>query len=44
MNLGNPTDQLVVTLYGTGLRYVSSLQNCFATVGGARATLLYVGA
>ncbi len=44
MNLGNPTDQLVVTLYGTGLRNVSALQNCFATVGGARATLLYVGA
>ena len=44
MNLGNPTDLLVVTLYGTGLRNVSSLQNCVATVGGVRATLLYVGA
>ena len=44
LNLGQPGDQLALTLYGTGLRNSSGLANATATVDGARATLLYVGA
>jgi uncharacterized protein (TIGR03437 family) len=44
MNLGNPGDQLILTLYGTGLRNNSGLANAVAVVGGARASLLYAGA
>jgi uncharacterized protein (TIGR03437 family) len=44
MNLGKPGDQLILTLYGTGLRNNTGLANAVATVGGARASLLYVGA
>ena len=43
MDLGSATDQLVVTLYGTGLPNLSALANARATVGGMTASLLYVG-
>jgi uncharacterized protein (TIGR03437 family) len=44
MSLGASTDQLAVTLYGTGLRRVSSLANVSATIGGHPAQVLFVGA
>jgi uncharacterized protein (TIGR03437 family) len=43
MNLGNPTDQLYVLLYGTGLRNFSSMQNVNVTIGGVLATVAYLG-
>jgi uncharacterized protein (TIGR03437 family) len=44
MDLGQSTDQLVITLYGTGIRNNTGLSNAVAEVGGARATILYAGA
>jgi uncharacterized protein (TIGR03437 family) len=44
MSLGAATDQLVVTLYGTGLRGLSSMTNAVARIDGIPAHLLYVGA
>jgi uncharacterized protein (TIGR03437 family) len=44
MDLGQSTDELVVTLYGTGIRNSTGLANAVAEVGGARATILYAGA
>jgi uncharacterized protein (TIGR03437 family) len=44
MSLGNPTDQLIVSLFGTGLRNFSSLQNAMIQIGGAPAQILFVGA
>ncbi len=44
LDVGTPGQELVVTLYGTGLRNISSLQNASASVGGVSAGLLYVGA
>ena len=44
MSLGSASDQLVVTLYGTGLRNLSSLQNTTVSIGGALAQILYAGA
>ncbi|HLX43204.1 MAG TPA: hypothetical protein VKR43_07205 [Bryobacteraceae bacterium] len=44
MSLGSATDFLQVTLYGTGLRAVSSLSNVAASIGGQRAQVLYAGA
>jgi uncharacterized protein (TIGR03437 family) len=44
LSLGNSGDPLVVTFYGTGLRNNSGLTNSSITIGGARASLLYVGA
>jgi uncharacterized protein (TIGR03437 family) len=44
MSLGNTGDQLVVTFYGTGLRNNRGLSNSSIAIGGARASLLYVGA
>jgi uncharacterized protein (TIGR03437 family) len=44
IDFGKPADQLVLTLYGTGLRNNTGLANAYATVAGRRATLLYVGA
>ena len=43
LNLGTATDQLIVTLYGTGLRGLSSLSNVSASIGTAMAQVLYVG-
>jgi uncharacterized protein (TIGR03437 family) len=44
IDLGSATDQLAITLYGTGLRNVGSTQNAFATVGGIATPILYIGA
>jgi uncharacterized protein (TIGR03437 family) len=44
MDLGQPTDELVITLYGTGIRNNTGLPNAVAEAGGARATILYAGA
>jgi uncharacterized protein (TIGR03437 family) len=44
MGLGQSTDELVITLYGTGIRNNTGLPNAVAEVGGARATILYAGA
>jgi uncharacterized protein (TIGR03437 family) len=44
MDLGQSTDRLVITLYGTGIRNNTGLPNAVAEVGGARATILYAGA
>lgn len=44
MDLGNPGDELVVTLYGTGIRNNSGLANAVVDIGGAPGTILYAGA
>ncbi len=44
MDLGAPTDILVVELYGTGLRGRTSLSNVAAEIGGVPATVAYAGA
>jgi uncharacterized protein (TIGR03437 family) len=44
LDLGNPTDRLIVTLYGTGFRGFSGLENVSASIGGVMAPILYVGA
>jgi len=41
--LGGPSDELIVTLYGTGLRGFSGLANVSAAIGTARAQVLYLG-
>lgn len=43
LELGGPTDQLIVTLYGTGLRGLGSPANVSATIGTAMAQVLYIG-
>ncbi len=43
LELGGPSDQLVVTLYGTGLRGFSNPANVSVTIGTAIAQLLYIG-
>jgi uncharacterized protein (TIGR03437 family) len=43
LNLGVATDQLIVTLYGTGLRGFSSLAHVSATIATSMAQVLYVG-
>ena len=43
MDLGQPTDVLVVELYGTGIRGRSSPSNVVAQIGGAPATVAYAG-
>ena len=44
MGLGGAGDELVVTLYGTGFRNVSSAAAASITIGGAQAQILYIGA
>ena len=44
MSLGGSGDQLVVTLYGTGFRNVTASAPVSLTIGGAQATILYIGA
>lgn len=44
MSLGSAGDELVVTLYGTGFRNVSSAAAASITIGGAQAQILYIGA
>lgn len=41
LSLGNPTDILVVELYGTGIRGRTSLNNVFVEIGGAAAMVAY---
>ncbi len=43
MDLGAPTDVLVVKLYGTGIRGQSSLSNVVAEIGGTPAVVAYAG-
>ena len=43
LDLGGPTDELVVTLYGTGISGFSNVANVAASIGGAIAPILYVG-
>jgi uncharacterized protein (TIGR03437 family) len=43
MDLGAPTDILVVELYGSGIRGRSSLTNVAAQIGGVPATVAYAG-
>ena len=44
LDLGKAGDQLVVTLYGTGIRNNTGIENATALVGGSRPKLLYAGA
>jgi uncharacterized protein (TIGR03437 family) len=43
LDLGGPTDQLVLQLYGTGIRGRSSLAAVTATIGGVNAPVTYAG-
>ena len=43
MDLGAPTDILVVELYGTGIRGRSSLIDVAAQIGGVPAAVAYAG-
>jgi uncharacterized protein (TIGR03437 family) len=44
MDLGAVSDILVLELYGTGIRGVSSLAGVAATIGGVPAAVAYAGA
>ncbi len=44
MSVGSGGDELVVTLYGTGFRNISSTTPVSLTIGGAQAQILYIGA
>jgi uncharacterized protein (TIGR03437 family) len=44
VDLGSETDQVFLVLYGTGIRYRSSLSNVKAVIGGIDSTVLYAGA
>jgi uncharacterized protein (TIGR03437 family) len=44
MDLGSPTDTLVLVFYGTGIRGRSSPANAVAQIGGAPARVDYAGA
>ena len=43
LDLGGPTDTLLVTLYGSGLSGFSGMQNVAASIGGAIATVQSIG-
>ena len=43
VNVGPESDQLFVTLYGTGLRFHSGMSNVKLTIGGTTAEVLYAG-
>ncbi len=43
LDLGGPGDQMVLTLYGTGIRGRSSPAGVGATIGGENATVLFAG-
>ncbi len=43
IDLGPPSDQVFLILFGTGFRYNSGLAGVSATVGGSPATVLYAG-
>jgi len=44
INLGAATDQVYVSLYGTGVRKRTSLENVSCTVGGVAAPVDFAGA
>lgn len=44
VDLGATDDQVILQLFGTGLRHASSSSNVSATIGGQNATVLYSGA
>jgi uncharacterized protein (TIGR03437 family) len=44
IDLSNETDQVFLVLYGTGVRYRSSLGAVKAVIGGIDSTVLYAGA
>lgn len=44
LDLGPPTDQVFLFLYGTGIRFRSSLLAVSAKIGGVPAQVLYAGA
>lgn len=44
ISLGDPTDQLYVSLYGTGLRGYDTLTNVHASIGGVAAQVQFIGA
>jgi uncharacterized protein (TIGR03437 family) len=43
-DMGGPSDQFVLVLFGTGIRGVSSLNAVHATIGGIQAQVMYAGA
>jgi uncharacterized protein (TIGR03437 family) len=43
IDLGPTTDDLYLILYGTGIRFHSSLATTAATIGGAASEVLYAG-
>jgi uncharacterized protein (TIGR03437 family) len=44
IDLGAAGDQVILQLFGTGLRHASSSSSVSATIGGQNATVLYAGA
>src|SRR5262249_7081025 len=44
LDLGPATDQVYLILFGTGLRFRSSLSTVTLTIGGVNAPVLYAGA
>jgi uncharacterized protein (TIGR03437 family) len=44
IDLGIPTDQVFLSLYGTGIRGRSGLAGVTVTIGGSSAQVLYAGA
>ena len=44
IDLGYDTDQVYLTLYGTGLRFRPSLDSVSVTIGGLPAPVVYAGA
>jgi uncharacterized protein (TIGR03437 family) len=44
IDLGEPGDQLIVSLYGTGIQNAGGLSNVHATIGGIAAQVTYAGA
>jgi uncharacterized protein (TIGR03437 family) len=43
LDLGPPTDQVFLILFGTGIRYHSGLTSMLAKIGGVDAEVLYAG-
>lgn len=43
INLGSQEEQVILVLFGTGIRYYSSMNNVKATLGGVEAEVQYAG-
>ncbi len=43
INLGSPEEQIFLVLFGTGIRYYSSMNNVKATIAGVEAEVHYAG-